>query len=153
MYSFIPCRQATARGKSCQMINLSPADMFTILFLSGDEMSCRRSAVINVSTLGASITKMPENFHLAQIVPYRSSKVLSTQNLITSYIICGEFLMLLLFWGFFFVLFFQSAYLESNCNLAVWKPSIKMCIYQSGMGIRPGLKCHNRSAEYYTEQV
>lgn len=38
-------------------------------------MSCRRSAVINVSTLGASIDKLPENFHLAQLYAYRSSKV------------------------------------------------------------------------------
>lgn len=38
-------------------------------------MSCRRSAVINVSTLGASLGKMPESFHIAQLFAYRSSKV------------------------------------------------------------------------------
>eukprot|EP00066_Takifugu_rubripes_P009587 XP_003976681.1 PREDICTED: uncharacterized oxidoreductase C663.09c-like [Takifugu rubripes] len=40
----------------------------------GDEMSCRRSAVINVSTLGASLGMMPESFHIAQLFAYRSSK-------------------------------------------------------------------------------
>lgn len=38
-------------------------------------MSCRRSAVINVSTLGGSFEMLSENFHLAQIYPYRCSKV------------------------------------------------------------------------------
>ncbi|CAF93044.1 unnamed protein product [Tetraodon nigroviridis] len=40
----------------------------------GEEMSCRRSAVVNVSTLGASIQRLPESYHLAQLYPYRSSK-------------------------------------------------------------------------------
>ncbi|XP_013865715.1 C-factor [Austrofundulus limnaeus] len=40
----------------------------------GDEMSCRRSAVINVSSLAGSIEKCPENFHFAHIYPYRTSK-------------------------------------------------------------------------------
>lgn len=38
-------------------------------------MSCRRSAVINVSTLGASLDKLPENFDIAQMFSYRCSKV------------------------------------------------------------------------------
>ncbi|XP_012687838.2 C-factor [Clupea harengus] len=38
------------------------------------EMSCRRSAVVNVSTLIASIEKCPETFHGAPMYPYRVSK-------------------------------------------------------------------------------
>ncbi|XP_034734517.1 C-factor [Etheostoma cragini] len=40
----------------------------------GDKMSCRRSAIINISTLLASIEKCPETFGLAQMYPYRTSK-------------------------------------------------------------------------------
>ncbi|XP_070687461.1 C-signal-like [Pempheris klunzingeri] len=40
----------------------------------GDEMSCRRSAIINVSTLISSIEKCPETFPAAQMYPYRTSK-------------------------------------------------------------------------------
>uniref|UniRef100_A0A672ZY57 Uncharacterized protein n=1 Tax=Sphaeramia orbicularis TaxID=375764 RepID=A0A672ZY57_9TELE len=40
----------------------------------GSSMSCRRSAIINVSTLAGSIEKCPENFHMAPIYPYRTSK-------------------------------------------------------------------------------
>lgn len=31
--------------------------------------------MVNVSTLGASIQRLPESYHLAQLYPYRSSKV------------------------------------------------------------------------------
>lgn len=48
--------------------------------LPGDEMSCRRSAVINISTLAASNEKLPENFHMAQMYAYRASKVLWTST-------------------------------------------------------------------------
>ncbi|XP_023811291.2 C-signal [Oryzias latipes] len=44
---------------------------------SGDKdggMSCRRSAVINVSTLLSSIEKCPETFAMAPMYPYRISK-------------------------------------------------------------------------------
>uniref|UniRef100_A0A3P9IKL1 Zgc:158868 n=1 Tax=Oryzias latipes TaxID=8090 RepID=A0A3P9IKL1_ORYLA len=37
-------------------------------------MSCRRSAVINVSTLLSSIEKCPETFAMAPMYPYRISK-------------------------------------------------------------------------------
>ncbi|KAA0714939.1 L-xylulose reductase [Triplophysa tibetana] len=37
-------------------------------------MSCKRSAIINVSTLLSSITICPENFSLAPMYPYRVSK-------------------------------------------------------------------------------
>ncbi|XP_078114052.1 C-signal-like [Sander vitreus] len=40
----------------------------------GDKMSCRRSAVINISTLISSIEKCPETFAIAQMYPYRTSK-------------------------------------------------------------------------------
>ncbi|XP_008309772.1 uncharacterized protein LOC103379849 isoform X1 [Cynoglossus semilaevis] len=40
----------------------------------GDNMSCRRSAIINISTLFSSIEKCPETFPMAQMVPYRTSK-------------------------------------------------------------------------------
>ncbi|XP_061578575.1 C-signal [Cololabis saira] len=40
----------------------------------GDELSCRRSAVINVSTIFSSVEKCPETFTLAQVYPYRTSK-------------------------------------------------------------------------------
>ncbi|XP_035520512.1 C-factor [Morone saxatilis] len=40
----------------------------------GDKMSCRRSAIINISTLISSIEKCPETFHMAQMYPYRTSK-------------------------------------------------------------------------------
>ncbi|GAA6221202.1 uncharacterized protein LOC108879780 [Lates japonicus] len=40
----------------------------------GDKMSCRRSAIINVSTLISSIEKCPETFPVAQMYPYRTSK-------------------------------------------------------------------------------
>ncbi|XP_034033182.1 C-factor [Thalassophryne amazonica] len=40
----------------------------------GDEMSCKRSAIINVSTLISSIENCPETFHMAQMYPYRVSK-------------------------------------------------------------------------------
>ncbi|KAM7396110.1 hypothetical protein PAMP_019179 [Pampus punctatissimus] len=39
-----------------------------------DGMSCRRSAVINISTVISSIEKCPETFHVAQMYPYRTSK-------------------------------------------------------------------------------
>ncbi|CAJ1057102.1 C-factor [Xyrichtys novacula] len=41
---------------------------------NGDQMSCRRSAIINVSTLISSIEKCPETFSMAQMYPYRTSK-------------------------------------------------------------------------------
>ncbi|KAM4572498.1 C-signal-like [Odontesthes bonariensis] len=41
---------------------------------NGDEMSCRRSAIINMSTLISSIEKCPETFSGAQMYPYRTSK-------------------------------------------------------------------------------
>uniref|UniRef100_UPI0037E7C9BD C-signal-like n=1 Tax=Semicossyphus pulcher TaxID=241346 RepID=UPI0037E7C9BD len=41
----------------------------------GDKMSCRRSAIINVSTLISSLQKCPETFPYAKMYPYRSSKV------------------------------------------------------------------------------
>ncbi|XP_074487703.1 C-signal-like [Sebastes fasciatus] len=40
----------------------------------GDKMSCRRSAIINISTLISSIEKCPETFAIAQMYPYRISK-------------------------------------------------------------------------------
>ncbi|XP_060891013.1 C-signal [Labrus mixtus] len=40
----------------------------------GDTMSCRRSAIINISTLISSIEKCPESFSVAQMYPYRTSK-------------------------------------------------------------------------------
>ncbi|XP_034541910.1 C-factor [Notolabrus celidotus] len=40
----------------------------------GDKMSCRRSAIINISTMISSIEKCPENFSMAQMYPYRTSK-------------------------------------------------------------------------------
>ncbi|XP_014328424.2 uncharacterized protein LOC102231003 [Xiphophorus maculatus] len=40
----------------------------------GDDMSCRRSAIINMSTVFASVKKCPETFHMAQMYPYRTSK-------------------------------------------------------------------------------
>ncbi|XP_037538992.1 uncharacterized protein zgc:158868 [Nematolebias whitei] len=40
----------------------------------GDEMSCRRSAIINISSTLASLEKCPENFHMAHMFPYRISK-------------------------------------------------------------------------------
>ncbi|XP_029290272.1 uncharacterized protein LOC115010038 [Cottoperca gobio] len=40
----------------------------------GDKMSCRRSAIINISTLVSSIEKCPETFDIAQMYPYRTSK-------------------------------------------------------------------------------
>ncbi|KAM4734525.1 C-signal-like [Anableps anableps] len=40
----------------------------------GDDMSCRRSAIINISTLFASMKKCPETFQIAQMYPYRTSK-------------------------------------------------------------------------------
>ncbi|CAG5958589.1 unnamed protein product, partial [Menidia menidia] len=39
-----------------------------------NEMSCRRSAIINMSTLISSIEKCPETFPVAQMYPYRTSK-------------------------------------------------------------------------------
>uniref|UniRef100_A0A3B4ZJM1 Uncharacterized protein n=1 Tax=Stegastes partitus TaxID=144197 RepID=A0A3B4ZJM1_9TELE len=41
---------------------------------NGNKMSCRRSAIINVSTMFSSIEKCPENFPIAQMYPYRTSK-------------------------------------------------------------------------------
>ncbi|KAM4618180.1 C-signal-like [Polymixia lowei] len=40
----------------------------------GGHMSCRRSAIINISSLVSSIEKCPENFHRAPMYPYRISK-------------------------------------------------------------------------------
>ncbi|KAK5867964.1 hypothetical protein PBY51_012415 [Eleginops maclovinus] len=40
----------------------------------GDQMSCSRSAIVNISTLISSIEKCPESFHIAQMYPYRTSK-------------------------------------------------------------------------------
>ncbi|XP_030280443.1 uncharacterized protein LOC115585922 [Sparus aurata] len=40
----------------------------------GNTMSCRRSAIINISTLISSIEKCPETFPVAQMYPYRTSK-------------------------------------------------------------------------------
>ncbi|XP_058500390.1 C-signal-like isoform X1 [Solea solea] len=40
----------------------------------GDKMSCRRSAIINISTLISSMEKCPETFPMAQMYPYRTSK-------------------------------------------------------------------------------
>lgn len=40
----------------------------------GHKLSCRRSAVINMSSLISSIEKCPENFFRAQMYPYRISK-------------------------------------------------------------------------------
>ncbi|XP_035986790.1 C-factor isoform X1 [Fundulus heteroclitus] len=40
----------------------------------GDPMSCRRSAVINISTLLSSMERCPETFQSAQMYPYRTSK-------------------------------------------------------------------------------
>ncbi|XP_071345181.1 C-signal-like [Trachinotus anak] len=40
----------------------------------GDKMSCRRSAIINISTVISSMQKCPETFAMAQMYPYRTSK-------------------------------------------------------------------------------
>ncbi|XP_074534321.1 C-signal-like [Halichoeres trimaculatus] len=40
----------------------------------GDKMSCRRSAVINMSSMISSIEMCPETFSMAQMYPYRTSK-------------------------------------------------------------------------------
>ncbi|XP_042352576.1 C-factor isoform X2 [Plectropomus leopardus] len=40
----------------------------------GDKMSCRRSAIINISTNVSSMEKLPETFPIAQMYPYRASK-------------------------------------------------------------------------------
>ncbi|XP_039663935.1 C-factor-like [Perca fluviatilis] len=56
---FLPLLQRAAEMKS-------PGD--------GDKMSCRRSAIINISTLISSIEKCPESFAIAQMYPYRTSK-------------------------------------------------------------------------------
>ncbi|XP_062277034.1 C-signal-like [Scomber scombrus] len=40
----------------------------------GGDMSCRRSAIINISTLFSSIEKCPETFTVAPVYPYRISK-------------------------------------------------------------------------------
>ncbi|XP_068459466.1 C-signal-like [Clinocottus analis] len=47
----------------------------------GDKMSCRRSAIINVSTAFSSIHKCPETFAHAQMYPYRASK--AALNMVT----------------------------------------------------------------------
>ncbi|XP_023253195.1 uncharacterized protein LOC111647765 [Seriola lalandi dorsalis] len=40
----------------------------------GDMMSCRRSAIINISTVISSVKKCPETFSMAPMYPYRTSK-------------------------------------------------------------------------------
>ncbi|AWP07973.1 Hypothetical protein SMAX5B_007152 [Scophthalmus maximus] len=40
----------------------------------GDKMSCRRAAIINISTIISSIEKCPETFAQAKMYPYRTSK-------------------------------------------------------------------------------
>ncbi|XP_054476143.1 C-factor [Anoplopoma fimbria] len=47
----------------------------------GEKMSCRRSAIINISTLISSIAKCPETFAEAQMYPYRASK--AALNMVT----------------------------------------------------------------------
>uniref|UniRef100_A0A667ZKR4 Zgc:158868 n=1 Tax=Myripristis murdjan TaxID=586833 RepID=A0A667ZKR4_9TELE len=47
---------------------------FHLLFCFCGQMSCRRSAIINMSTLVSSIEKCPQNFHIVQMYPYRTSK-------------------------------------------------------------------------------
>ncbi|KAM8892709.1 C-signal-like [Spinachia spinachia] len=47
----------------------------------GVKMSCRRSAIINMSTLVSSIEKCPETFALAQMYAYRASK--AALNMVT----------------------------------------------------------------------
>ncbi|XP_037306924.1 C-signal isoform X2 [Pungitius pungitius] len=47
----------------------------------GDKMSCRRSAIINMSTLVSSIEKCPETFAQAQMYSYRASK--AALNMVT----------------------------------------------------------------------
>lgn len=47
----------------------------------GDKMSCRRSAIINMSTAISSIHKCPETFAHAQMYPYRASK--AALNMVT----------------------------------------------------------------------
>ncbi|KAF6716345.1 C-factor [Oryzias melastigma] len=49
---------------------------------AAEGMSCRRAAVINVSTLLSSIEKCPETFAMAQMYPYRTSK--AALNMLTS---------------------------------------------------------------------
>ncbi|XP_068579784.1 C-signal-like [Cebidichthys violaceus] len=49
--------------------------------VKGDKMSCRRSAIINMSSLAGSITICPENFARAQMYPYRASK--AALNMVT----------------------------------------------------------------------
>lgn len=41
----------------------------------GSGMSCRKAAIINISTLLSSIQKCPETFEMAPMYPYRTSKV------------------------------------------------------------------------------
>ncbi|XP_029909907.1 uncharacterized protein LOC115360871 isoform X2 [Myripristis murdjan] len=50
------------------------AESSSPLNYSGGQMSCRRSAIINMSTLVSSIEKCPQNFHIVQMYPYRTSK-------------------------------------------------------------------------------
>ncbi|XP_059190328.1 C-signal [Centropristis striata] len=47
----------------------------------GDKMSCRRSAIINISSIISSIEKCPENFNVAPLYAYRASK--AALNMVT----------------------------------------------------------------------
>ncbi|KAF3689318.1 Estradiol 17-beta-dehydrogenase 2 [Channa argus] len=58
---FLPLLQKAAGGNSAEMHK-------------GDTMSCRRAAIINISTYISSMEKCSENFHLAQMYAYRTSK-------------------------------------------------------------------------------
>ncbi|XP_041652179.1 C-factor isoform X2 [Cheilinus undulatus] len=61
------------------------AESYTPEHDTGGKMSCRRSAIINMSTLISSIQKCPENFSYAQMYPYRTSKApLTTQDSVVS---------------------------------------------------------------------
>uniref|UniRef100_A0A3Q1G542 C-factor-like n=1 Tax=Acanthochromis polyacanthus TaxID=80966 RepID=A0A3Q1G542_9TELE len=50
------------------------ANILVSLCVPGNKMSCRRAAIINLSTMVSSIEKCPETFSTAQMYPYRTSK-------------------------------------------------------------------------------
>ncbi|XP_075968697.1 C-signal-like [Anarhichas minor] len=57
------------------------AEMDSTVKDEGDKMSCRRSAIINISSLAGSIKICPDNFARAQMYPYRASK--AALNMVT----------------------------------------------------------------------
>uniref|UniRef100_A0A667Z7Z6 Zgc:158868 n=1 Tax=Myripristis murdjan TaxID=586833 RepID=A0A667Z7Z6_9TELE len=64
---------ATSKADMMEVFETNVAGPF-LLAKVGGQMSCRRSAIINMSTLVSSIEKCPQNFHIVQMYPYRTSK-------------------------------------------------------------------------------